>query len=66
MNLVINILTHKKLNEKTFNYQVLDHVKHYNFDIGYFSIQGHLKNSKIWNLKYENLIYTSGSLNDLK
>jgi len=39
------------LNGKIFTYKVLDLFEHYNFHIGHFYIQGHLKNSKIWNEK---------------
>jgi hypothetical protein len=51
---------------ENFNYKVLDLINHYNFDVEHVSIQGHLKNSKIWNSKFESLIYIFRILNDLK
>jgi hypothetical protein len=54
-------------NKNFINYKVvLDLSENYNFYIGHFSIQGHLRNSKFWNKKIWDLIYIFGTLNDLK
>jgi hypothetical protein len=51
-NIVLNALTHKWSQlKKSFNYKLLDIVKHYNFSIGHVFIWDCFKKFKILNIK---------------
>lgn len=65
-NFVLDILTPKGSQMKSYNYTVLELVEHRNFDIGYVTVLVHLKNSKNWFLKYENFKYIFEPQNDLE